>query len=100
MSGDCHDINPLQHSGTSQEQRVPAALNPASAPIDSRSYADLILFAKAYGSYLKYYDTTDTPAGTWQALMQMDIAVVLATLANDRMPLYETYRTGIYTEIF
>ncbi|HEY6081997.1 MAG TPA: hypothetical protein VIU45_00985, partial [Chitinophagaceae bacterium] len=100
MANNCNDINPLQHSGTSQLQRVLAALSPQSAPIDGRSYGDLILFTKEYARYLQYYDITNAKSGDWQALMQMDIAVILATLANEQMPLYETYRTGIYTAVF
>src|SRR5690348_6209264 len=100
MANNCNDINPLQHSGTSQLQRVLAALSPQSAPIDSRSYGDLILFAKEYARYLQYYDILNAKSADWQALMQMDVAVILATLANEQMPLYETYRTGIYTAVF
>lgn len=100
MANDCNDINPLQHSGTSRLERVLRALSPASAPIDGRGYGDLILFARQYASLLRYYDDTNAPAGDWQPLMQMDIAVILATLAGDRMPLYETYRTGLYRQIF
>lgn len=99
MANVCNHINPLSHSGTSRTGRVLAALSPASAPIDGRSYRDLILFAKQYARQLQYYDLADTRQGDWQPLMQMDITVVLATLAGDQMPLYETYRTGLYTMI-
>lgn len=99
MASNCQDINPLTHSGTSRLDRALAALDPASAPLDGRDYKALILFAKRYAAYLQYYDLTDTKAGDWQPLMQMDIAVVLATLASDAMPLYEAYRTGIHDEI-
>jgi hypothetical protein len=99
MASNCQDINPLTHSGTSRLDRALTALDPASAPIEGRDSKALILFAKRYAAYLQYYDLTDTKAGNWQPLMQMDIAVVLATLASDQMPLYEAYRTGINAEI-
>lgn len=99
MAGACKNINPLLHSGTSQLQRVLKALDPASAPIDGRSAADFVLFAKEYARYLQFYDVRNQPDGNWQPLMQMDIAVVLATLGKEDMVLYSVYRRGINTEI-
>lgn len=95
----CKNTNPLQLSGTSQLQRVLQALLPQSAPIDGRTFSDLILFAKEYAKYLQYYDADNAAQGDWQPFMQMDVAVVLATLAKQDMTLYETYRRGLVTEI-
>jgi len=99
MAGNCNNTNPLQLPGTSQDQRVLPALDPQSAPIDGRQTYDWILFAKEYGRYLQFYNSLNIPDGDWQALMQGDISVVLASLVAQQMPLYQDYQSGLYTQI-
>ena len=99
MKEKCNDTNPLQLSGTSQGQRVLPSLAPSSAPIDGRQAADWILFAREYGRYLQFYNALNIPDGSWQALMQKDISVVLATLVAQEMPLYQAYQRGLYDQI-
>ena len=50
----CTDRNPLKREGTSQLNRVLAALDVHFADVDERNISDLIQFAKRYASYLKY----------------------------------------------
>ncbi len=82
MTSDCNHRNPLQRSGVNQYQRVLQALRPDFAKVDERDYADLILFAKNYAGQLKYFDSTNTEDGDWQALMSMDVSVTLAALVK------------------
>jgi hypothetical protein len=80
MSSDCKNKNPLQRSGVNQYQRVLQALLPDQVKLDERDYADLILFAKNYGSQLKYFNSGNVADGDWQSLMSMDVSVTLASL--------------------
>ncbi|WP_221392539.1 hypothetical protein [Dyadobacter sp. NIV53] len=82
MAGTCTHINPLQHSGSSQLQRLLKALEPSFVKIDERSTADLMLFAKEYARYIKYYNASNVSESDWQAFMQWDISAVLAELSK------------------
>lgn len=55
----------LSRDGTSQSMRRPAALAPDHAPVDERTTADLLAFARDYGKELVYHDDSDKPAGDW-----------------------------------
>ncbi len=96
---DCISINPLQRSGTSQYKRVLQALLPGYAQVDERDYADLILFARNYASYLNYFDASNKKNGDWLPLMKMDISVSLATIARQNAAPWFTYVQELYTEI-
>ena len=60
-------------SGTSQAQRRWWALDPASAPLDERSTADLLAFVQALSRELKYVNASgvsaNSAAGDWRALL-------------------------------
>lgn len=51
--------------GTSQNQRLLAALDPDYARIDERSIQDWLQVAKALARELVYYDDANHPAGDW-----------------------------------
>ena len=95
----CTDRNPLNREGTSQLNRVLAALDVHYADVDERNSADLILFAKRYAAYLKYYNESNAPDGTWQPLMMMDVSVTLATLANINVKRISDYKKLLYKNI-
>lgn len=78
----CNDKNPLTREGVDRLTRKLEALSPAYAKVDERSMEDLILFAKKYAAYLRFKDLNNTDAGTWEALMKVDISVVLAVLLS------------------
>src|SRR6185437_4734890 len=78
MANNCLDNNLHHNSGTSQGQRLLEALSAAYAKVDERSTADLLLFAKKYGTYLKYYDTGNISTGDWSGFMSQDISVIIA----------------------
>ncbi len=78
MANNCLDNNLHNNSGTSQGQRLLEALSAGYAKVDERSTADLLLFAKKYGTYLNYYDTGNTSTGDWSGFMSQDISVIIA----------------------
>ncbi len=92
----CTDRNPLTREGTSQLNRVLAALDVHYADVDERSTSDLILFAKRYAAYLNYYNENNVIDGNWQPLMMMDISVTLATLAGIDVKRISDYRKLLY----
>lgn len=95
----CTDRNPLNREGTSQLNRVLAALDVHYADVDERNSADLILFAKRYATYLNYYDESNAHNGTWQPLMMMDVSVTLATLANISVKRISDYKKLLFKNI-
>ncbi|MDB5908416.1 MAG: hypothetical protein JWP34_2530 [Massilia sp.] len=81
MASDCKqnsDALKLVREGSSQAQRLSAALEPGSAPLDQRSAAHGMLFARAYSAYLKYYNVSDTADGDWSPFFSGDVSVQLA----------------------
>lgn len=78
MATTCVDTNLLTSGGTSQSQRSLDILLDEAPLVDERQMADLILFAKKYGAYLNFFDTTNTITDTWQGLMGSDSVVIIA----------------------
>jgi hypothetical protein len=73
--------NPLQHSGTSQQQRKAAALQPAFVRADEHDFPEWIVFASRFSQYLNYYSEANIPTNNWQPFFDNDIAAVLGSLA-------------------
>lgn len=73
--------NPLQHGGTSQQERLLPALKPSSAKVDERTYSDWIVFANEFAAFLKYFDETNTEAGNWSKFFASDISSILGSIA-------------------
>lgn len=93
MADDCsQNIDPLKlvREGTSQDSRVPAALDPASAPANARSVAHNVEFAQAYARFLKHYDATHPLPGDWSDYFGSDVAVPLAIAAIEDVDVYKT----------
>ena len=82
MAGTCDQRNPLRRSGTHQDERAAAALDPDSAPIDERSLADLLVFAQRYSRHLKFYDAANNEDGDWLPFFGNDISAILALLES------------------
>jgi hypothetical protein len=90
-SADCsHNIDQskLVRDGTSQEQRLSAALNPRYAPVDERSPAHGMVFARGYSEFLKYYDSGNVEAGRWEPFFSEDVSVQLAGAAVEDVEYY------------
>ncbi len=99
MSGDCRNKNPLQRSGVNQYQRVLKALLPDSVKVDEKEYPDLILFAKNYATWLKYYKDNNSEDGDWRPFVTMDISVTLASLIRLDIRGFYTYTKDIFDQI-
>ena len=95
----CTDRNPLAREGTSQLNRVLAALDVHYADVDERNTTDLLLFAKRYAAYLNYFDHNNTIDGNLQPIMMMDVSVTLATLANINVKRISDYKKLLYKNI-
>lgn len=81
---DCLDERRLVRDGTSQDQRAPAALDPAFAPIDEHGPANRIVFARALSAFVRYFDANDVAAGDWQRFFDRDVSaqIAVAVIAN------------------
>jgi hypothetical protein len=89
----CNDqINPLQHDGTSQQQRRIEALQPAYAKADERDFSDWIMFASRFSAYISYYNESNTATGNWQPFFENDIAATLGSIAVQNI---EDYRRSV-----
>ncbi|UWX56716.1 baseplate J/gp47 family protein [Chlorobaculum sp. MV4-Y] len=82
------DPNRLRRDGTSQKQRFPAALDPASAPIDGRTPEVLIAFARNYSASVRYYDLNNAEIDNWTRFFSDDIAVRVACASIETVELY------------
>ena len=68
----CIEKNPLQHGGTSQEQRFPEALADDYIQIDERSISDLLTFTKSYAQHIKFIDMDGNNTENWEAFFDFD----------------------------
>lgn len=80
----------LMREGTSQDQRLSAALDPAHAPVDEHTSAHGIVFAQAYATFLKYYETNNVVAGDWKPFFSEDVSAQLALAAVQDVAYYRT----------
>lgn len=86
----CNDQkNPLQHAGTSQQQRTLAALQPGYILADERKAADWIVFAGRFSEYLNYFNDTNVAIGNWQPFFTTDIAATLGSATVQEIDAYK-----------
>jgi hypothetical protein len=80
MSNAFPTIRQLPRDGTSQRARRPEALDPGGALLDGRELADQLAYLRGLARLLRWYDESDTPAGTWERLIRDDthLAALLA----------------------
>ncbi|MGB4850371.1 MAG: baseplate J/gp47 family protein [Saprospiraceae bacterium] len=84
------DLLKLIREGTSQAQRLLAALNPDYAQVNERTPAHLMVFARAYAQYLNYYDLTNSVQGDWKRFFSDDLSALLATAVIQDVEDYAT----------
>lgn len=75
----------LARDGTSQPQRRVAALQPDYAPVDQRTPAHRMVFARAYAAFLRYYGEDNKPDGDWVPFFGADQSVRLAAAAIEEV---------------
>jgi hypothetical protein len=78
----------LIREGTSQDQRLALALDPAYAPVDERAISHRIVFAQAYAKHLKHFDLNNTETGEWQPFFSEDVSAQLAVAAVQDIAAY------------
>ncbi len=75
MSEDnCNNKNALQRDGTSQSQRLLAALLPSYVSVDERSMEDFISFTKNFATEIQYFNLADAPEGDWVGFFTKSIS--------------------------
>ena len=95
----CHqntDPLKLRRDGTNQEERLSAALKPSYAPVNERTPAHGMLFARAMSAYLKFFDDDNTTSTDWSAFFSYDISVRLAVAAIQEI---EDYKSQIKSSL-
>jgi hypothetical protein len=83
-------LQPGSRDGTSQRSRRLAALDPAYAPVDERTHADMVRFVQAYAEQLRFLEGDDETGGlrstgTWTDFVRradVSIADIVAYLAD------------------
>jgi hypothetical protein len=88
---DCtHNVDPLKlvHGGTSQDERLSAAPDPAHALINEHPPAHAIVFAQAYAAFLRYYDPKNNLTGDWRPFFKNDVSAYLAIAAVQDVDYY------------
>lgn len=89
---DCsQNTDPLKlvREGTSQDQRLSLALDPAYAPVDERTPAHRMVFARAYSAFLKYYEANNVAVGDWRPFFSEDVSARLAVAAVQDVEFYK-----------
>ncbi|MRR57847.1 MAG: hypothetical protein EG824_06505 [Deltaproteobacteria bacterium] len=90
-SDDCtQNRDPLRlvREGTRQEERLAPALDPAKAPVDERTVAHRMVFARAYSGFLNYFNPGNVADGDWQPFFSNDLSVRLAVAAVQDVEFY------------
>ena len=98
-STDCtQNRDPLRlvREGTSQNDRMAPALDPAFAPVDERTVAHRMVFAQAYSAFLNYFNSGNLPAGNWQPFFSTDVSVQLAVAAVQDVEFYKSTVKGYF----
>lgn len=82
MSKDCQILNPLQRDGTSQRQRILAALSPDFVSVDERSIHDFLHYAYRYAQLIRFYNTQNQEEGDWTDFLEKDISILVSIVAH------------------
>ncbi|MCW2247933.1 hypothetical protein M2352_003567 [Azospirillum fermentarium] len=80
---------PILNGAASQIDRMADAPDPAQAPADGRSLADLLAFSAEYGRLIVFYGLNDRPDGDWSVFFISDPTIALATLITLDLPALE-----------
>lgn len=87
----CSTRHPLERDGTSQAQRLLAALNTSFVSVDERRIEDLLVFARDYAKLLNFhkvkFDAATgknilTTEGDWDVFLRKDVSVLVAGVSK------------------
>lgn len=90
---DCSQITDalkLVREGTSQDQRLSRALDPAYAQVNERTPAHDMVFAQSYAALLRYFGDHNLDAGDWTPFFTKDVAARLALVAIEDIESYKS----------
>jgi len=81
---ECDILNPLTRDGTNQVQRYLKTLKPSYVKVDEKELDDLIIYARQYAEYVKYYDTTigDNSSINWVEFIRSNITTVISMISK------------------
>jgi hypothetical protein len=88
--------NDLVREGRSQQERFSKALDPAYVSIDERKPEHVMVFAKAYSAYLRYYDSSNIEVDDWKRFFSEDVSVKVAEAAIQDVDDYRIKITGYF----
>ncbi len=98
MSRERCNPHPVEHDGTSQRQRLTAALPPEKNPVDGRDLAALIGYAERYATMLQYWDDSNRRDGDWRAFIEQDLSALVARIGREDLSVlrhrFNTLRTA------
>lgn len=96
MSDNCNNKNILQRDGTSQSQRLLAALLPSYVSVDERSMEDFRTFARQFATEIQYYNAVDARDGDWVGFFTKSISEEQRTEPHYALfiTLLELYKTA------
>lgn len=86
----------LKREGTNQEERLSPALKPSYVPVNERTPAHGMLFARAFAAFLKYFEEDNTSNSNWVPFFDHDLSVRLAVAAVQKI---EDYKSKIKTSL-
>ncbi len=74
-----------RHLGTSQNTRLLAALAPEAAPVDSRTEAELLVWAAGFGQAVHFFDRQNRIEGDWAPFFDSEPMVWHARISLQQM---------------
>jgi len=72
---------PLQRSGTARNERLLPGLQNGYVLADEKTFADWIIFARAFAEHIIYYELNHLSSGNWEPFFSNDVSAVLGTIA-------------------
>ena len=81
--------NPLQRNGTARKERLLPGLQKGYINVDEKTFADWIVFAREFASYLHYYELNGARSGDWVPFFSNDVSAVLGTIAVQDTGIYK-----------
>jgi hypothetical protein len=86
----CNDQkNPLQHNGTAQNDRLLPGMQKDYVQVDEKTFADWIVFARAFGKYLHYTDPSNAIKGDWSVFFSTEYTSILGNIAVQDVDAYK-----------
>jgi hypothetical protein len=74
----------ISEKGTSQDERMPAALKEGYINADERLFSDFLAMAAEYAPVIRFFNLADEPYGDWEPFFTSDEAFIIALiLATD-----------------